>query len=75
MEGLWIGLDQETRNNIKEAILGCLIDPNPQIWRGTASCIAAIAKIELPLNQWNELIETLSRESSHENLAFWKAAL
>jgi hypothetical protein len=31
MEGLWIGLDQETRNNIKEAILGCLIDPNPQI--------------------------------------------
>lgn len=49
MEGLWNRIDVESKNQFKEVLLSTLIEDSPNIRRGTAVCISAIAKIELPL--------------------------
>lgn len=48
VENLWKNMDPQMKANIKEAILSKLADPSPLIWRGTASCVSAIAQIEIP---------------------------
>ena len=75
VEGLWTRLSAETRQNIKEALLTALSDPNPVVRNSTARSVAAIAQLELPERQWADLITTMSSTSSHEDPNIRMAAL
>ena len=75
LEGLWQNLEVEKREGIKEEILSLLADTNPTIRRATASDVASIAAIELPHDQWAELIPMLAENASHENLDVRKASV
>lgn len=56
----WLNnLDQQTRQIIKSNSLQTLADASKNARQTAAQVIAAIASIELPLNQWNDLISTL----------------
>lgn len=52
-----------------------IAEDNSIIRRGTGSCIAAIAKIELLRNEWEGLIEMLAGIADNEKMSFRKAAL
>lgn len=68
-------MHDEVKENVKTAFLMHLIEESPLIWRGTAFCLSAIAKIELPQGKWTDIIQNLSSNSTHENLTVRKAAL
>jgi importin subunit beta-1 len=44
------------RQNIKEALLPMLGSPDPTIMKAAATCVAAIACIELPKGMWQGFI-------------------
>ena len=41
-----------------------------EIRRGAATAVAAIAKIDIPIGEWANLIPTLHAASKHENINF-----
>lgn len=43
VENLWTNMELQIWENIKEALLAKLADPAGEIWRGTATCVSAIA--------------------------------
>jgi len=55
----WIVLDANTKLNIKARLLQTLADPAWEARHTTAQVIAKVAAIELPRNQWPELIDLL----------------
>ncbi|KAL2172622.1 hypothetical protein VTG60DRAFT_4741 [Thermothelomyces hinnuleus] len=56
--------DQETKTRIKQLALETLSSTNAQAGQATAQVVAAIAAIELPRNQWPELMHALVRNVS-----------
>ena len=55
----WLGLDASVRKQIKEQALHALSSSNAKVGQVAAQFIAAIAAVELPVGQWQELIDTL----------------
>ncbi|KAI0070966.1 ARM repeat-containing protein [Panus rudis PR-1116 ss-1] len=55
----WLALDHDTRNKLKQAALMALGSPAPKIGTVAAQVVAAIATVELPNGQWNEVIGIL----------------
>lgn len=53
--------DQDTKTRVKELALQTLASPNAQAGQASAQVVAAIASIELPRNQWPELMHALVR--------------
>lgn len=51
--------DDETKNRVKELTLQTLASTNTQAGTAAAQVISSIAVIELPLNQWADLMPTL----------------
>ncbi len=43
VEDLWTKMESQMKENIKEAILGKLVDEEASIRRGVAQCVSAIA--------------------------------
>lgn len=58
--------DDETKNRVKELTLQTLSSSNPQAGNAAAQVIASIAAIELPRNQWNELMPSLVKNVSDQ---------
>lgn len=56
--------DQDTKTRVKELTLQTLGSPNAQAGQAAAQVVAAIASIELPRNQWPELMHALVRNVS-----------
>ncbi|KAH9883635.1 ARM repeat-containing protein [Xylariomycetidae sp. FL2044] len=56
--------DQETKTRVKELTLQTLSSNNAQAGNASAQVIAAIATIELPRNQWADLLSTLVQNVS-----------
>ncbi|EGV60888.1 karyopherin Kap95 [Yamadazyma tenuis] len=56
MQERWRALDDAAKFNIKEASLKALMSKDESAGRSAAQLVAAIADIELPLNQWPDLI-------------------
>lgn len=48
---------------------------NASLRRATASCVAAIAAIEIPRGEWNELINMVSTTAANDNIALRLSAL
>lgn len=59
-ENYWIKLDLELRGQIKMAILGTLASPVAMVRSQVASLIAAIASLEIPRKEWDDLLPNLS---------------
>ncbi|KAB5560284.1 armadillo-type protein [Coniochaeta sp. 2T2.1] len=56
--------DQDTKTRVKELALETLASSNAQAGQAAAQVVASIASIELPRNQWNELMAALVRNVS-----------
>ncbi|KAJ4298508.1 karyopherin Kap95 [Collariella sp. IMI 366227] len=65
LQAKWLNqTDQETKTRIKQLALETLSSTNAQAGQATAQVVAAIAAIELPRNQWPDLMHALVRNVS-----------
>lgn len=63
----WIKLDGEIKKKIKETALEGLNIQDQKVAGTAAQLVAAIADIELPRNEWPELIPTIIKNTKTEN--------
>ena len=75
MKNIWINLTKDIRNQIKLEIIKHLASTNSEVRKGISIAIAGIAHIELPRNEWPELINILVINSKNENLTYKSASL
>lgn len=60
LQAKWLNqTDQETKNRVKQLALQTLSSNNAQAGQATAQVVASIAIIELPRNQWPDLMHSL----------------
>ncbi|CUA76060.1 Importin subunit beta-1 [Rhizoctonia solani] len=55
----WLGLPQETRSGVKHGAMATLGSPQPRAGTFAAQVVSAIAAIEVPSEQWPDLITQL----------------
>ncbi|KAI8354340.1 armadillo-type protein [Mortierella sp. GBAus27b] len=55
----WMNIDEATRNQVKALVLTTLGTPDLRAGVVTAQVVAAIAAIELPLGQWEDVIRIM----------------
>ncbi|KAK9470024.1 armadillo-type protein [Dipodascopsis tothii] len=55
----WVAVDVEAKKQIKETALQALISADTQVANAAAQLVSAIADIELPRNEWPELMPVL----------------
>ncbi|KAF1954761.1 ARM repeat-containing protein [Byssothecium circinans] len=55
----WMNLNPEIKQNVKQSALVTLATPDSRAGQSAAQFIASIAAIEIPHNQWPELMQTL----------------
>ncbi|KAK3336917.1 armadillo-type protein [Cercophora scortea] len=68
LQAKWLNqTDQETKARVKELALQTLSSANAQAGQATAQVVASIATIELPRNQWPDLMHSLVRNVSEGN--------
>ena len=68
-------MDREFKDNIKDALLACLVTPSSVVRRQIASAIASIAAIEIPRGEWLDIIGNLSNNSAHEQIEIRHASI
>ncbi|KAH6651801.1 armadillo-type protein [Truncatella angustata] len=65
LQGKWLqGTDQDTKTRVKSLALQTLSSTNAQAGQAAAQVIASIAGIELPRDQWPDLLSTLVQNVS-----------
>lgn len=62
----WISLDQSSKSQIKEISLKSLLTENERVANAAAQLVAAIADIELPRQEWNDLINIIVENTKPE---------
>ena len=68
-EDYWINLEGQFKSDMKEAILATLASPSSLVRRQIAQVLSAIASIEIPRREWDELIPSLSANSLNEDMS------
>jgi importin subunit beta-1 len=68
-------LDKEFKEQMKVAILATLASPKGLVRRQIAQILSAIASIEIPRKEWDELIPNLCTNASNEELNIRLASL
>jgi len=58
-DGFWVNLDLEFKSHIKMAILATLASNSNAVRKSVAQCISAIASIEIPRKEWDEILPVL----------------
>lgn len=71
----WINLQQDAKLKIKETALKALRTSDDRVAASAAQLVAAIADIELPRNEWPELIPIIIENTKTENPVNVKRAL
>ncbi|CAO3677794.1 unnamed protein product [Umbelopsis vinacea] len=72
----WLSVDENTRSQIKQWSVNTLGSSNSRAANTAAQVVAAIADIELPANQWPQLIQTLlDNVTSSDNSLLRQASL
>lgn len=66
-ENYWIKLDLDLRFQMKQAILQTLASPIQIVRSQVASLIAAIASLEIPRGEWDDLLPNLSQNAEHDD--------
>lgn len=72
---LWMKVDENIRNSIKNTILSCLGSVSELVRATVSSCISAICSIEFPLGKWQEIIKVLDDTSTNEDFNFRLASV
>ena len=62
----WIQLDNETKSHIKSITLNTLLSSDERVANQAATLVAAIAEIELPRSEWNDLIDIIVENTKPE---------
>lgn len=70
----WLNLEEGAKLRIKETAIKALVASDQSSARSAAQLVAAIADIELPLNQWPELIPLIIENTKPENEVHVKKA-
>ncbi|CAD8098139.1 unnamed protein product [Paramecium primaurelia] len=65
---MWLACSQNTKNEVKIKFMDQLIDPEHEIRRSAANTISEICAIELPRQEWPDLISRLTTNSKHSNV-------
>lgn len=68
-------MDAATKEIIKRCVLGTLASPKKNARKGAAQAVSAIAAIELPKHQWDDIIITLTLNAMGEGIEFKLASL
>lgn len=66
--GVWYGLSEETRGFIKEALFGMLASEDRGTLKNASICLAIIAAIEVPDGLWDDFLQVMQENSTHENV-------
>lgn len=61
----WVQLNAQLKSQMKQAFLGTLNSPEKNVRNAVANLIAAIASIELPRKEWDDLLPSLTLTSAH----------
>ena len=67
-ENIWLNLDPNFRNEIKNNILSTLISQDINIKKAAALCIAGICKVELSRGLWTEIFDILINASQNSDV-------
>lgn len=67
-QSLWLKLDYNFRNEIKNNILSTLISKDINIKKAAALCIAGICKVELPAGLWTDIFDVLINASQNNDI-------
>ncbi|CAO3590196.1 unnamed protein product [Absidia cylindrospora] len=70
----WLSVDENTRTQIKQAVLLTLGSPQKAAGHSASQVVAAIAEIELPHGQWQNLIHLLLENVTNTDNANLKQA-
>lgn len=62
----WVGMDPDAKKAIKQIALDALLVSDDRVASQAAQLVAAMADIDLPRNQWNELIPTIVENTKAE---------
>ncbi|CDR42288.1 CYFA0S09e00210g1_1 [Cyberlindnera fabianii] len=63
----WIEMEQAPKSEIKRIALQSLLTENDRVANSAAQLVAAIADIELPRKEWNDLIGIIMQNTKPEN--------
>ena len=74
-ENFWINMETEFKGNMKMALLATLATPKAVVRNQIANILAAIASIEIPRKEWDDLIPSLCANSTSEELNIKLASL
>jgi len=72
---LWVKLVPELKEEIRNNVLRTLASPYKSARKGAAQAVSAIACIELPRNEWDEIIDILATNAQREVLEYKLASL
>ncbi|KAH8886839.1 ARM repeat-containing protein [Thozetella sp. PMI_491] len=76
VQGKWLNeTDQDTKTRVKELAVQTLSSANGQAGQAASQVVASIAAIELPRNQWPDLMHTLVRNVSEGEQHLKQASL
>lgn len=67
MFDVWDRFAPEMKASIKSAFLDLLASNDKTSIKAAAACISAISAIELPRNEWPDLIRIMSENSNNED--------
>lgn len=62
----WLNIDSVTKQNIKDIALNSLLSKDDRVANQAAQLVAAIADIELPRDQWSDLIQIIVENTKSE---------
>ena len=68
-------LQPQTRSDVKGAMLNSLVDPQSVIVRSGANVISHIAVIEIPRNEWLNLVDILAENTTYNDISVRKASI
>lgn len=74
-EVLWGNIEENQRKEIKNNLLSVLIYPNDQIRNTAADTISIIYEIEFESGAWEDLVPTLAKNSSNQDIEIKKSAI
>ncbi|CAK75693.1 unnamed protein product (macronuclear) [Paramecium tetraurelia] len=70
----WLAIGLDVKRKIKDELLSQLISSDQNIKKSAASCLSGICAIELPRQEWPEIISVLVQNTRHDSIEVKKAA-
>lgn len=66
-KGWWEQLDKDTKLQVKQHVLSTLASSDKDVRKAAGIAVAGICKVELPLGEWQDIIDILCQTSTNEN--------